>query len=269
VRVATYAIGDIQGCHAPLQRLLTRIGFDPKKDRLWLTGDLVNRGPDSLAVLRWAYALGPAAIVVLGNHDLHLLARWAGVAGARRRDTLDAVLAAPDAPELLAWLRRQRLAHREGEWCLVHGGLLPQWTIGDAERMAREAEAVLCGPAGNELLAALPRPHGECPDAVARCLPFVAAMTRLRTCTLGGQPCDHFNGAPDAAPPGCIPWFDVPGRKSADATVVFGHWSALGLYIAPGLIGTDTGCVWGRELTAVRLDDRAVFAEPAFPLSIP
>ena len=127
---------------------------------------------------------------------------------------------------------------------------------------------MLCGPAGNALLAALPRQHAEGPDAVARYLPFVAAVTRLRTCNASGHPCDHFNGAPAAAPPGCIPWFEVPGRRSADVTVVFGHWSALGLYIAPGLIGTDTGCVWGRELTAVRLEDREVFSEPAFPLNV-
>lgn len=261
--MATYAIGDIQGCFAPLQRLLLRIDFDPARDRLWLTGDLVNRGPQSLEVLRFARNLGPAAITVLGNHDLHLLARWAGVAPARRRDTLDAVLAASDAPELLAWLRRQRLLYREGAYCVIHAGLLPQWSIDDAERMARQAEAVLCGPAGNSLLAALPRSGVDGPVDVARSLPFVSAVTRLRTCTADGHPCETFNGAPENAPPGCLPWFEVPGRRNTDATIVFGHWSALGLLCAPGLIAVDTGCVWGRELSAVRIEDGAVFAEPA------
>lgn len=246
--MATYAIGDIQGCHATLLSLLQKIRFDPRGDRLWLCGDLVNRGPSSLEVLRWARGLGDRVVAVLGNHDLHLLARWRGVVGAKPRDTLDEVLAAPDRDVLCEWLRERPLLYREGDLVLVHAGLLPSWTVEDAERLARGAEAELRGDGIVSLLSRGPRD------------PVVGPLTRIRTVRADGSLCDHA-GPPAEAPPGCVPWFDVPSRRSRDATIIFGHWSALGLYVAPGLYGLDTGCVWGRTLTALRLDDRVIFQQ--------
>jgi bis(5'-nucleosyl)-tetraphosphatase (symmetrical) len=248
--MATYAIGDVQGCAATLERLLARCGFSPARDRLWLVGDLVNRGPGSLAVLRRVRDLGERAVAVLGNHDLHLLARAAGVAAARPGDTLDEVLGAPDRDELLAWLRARPLLHREGSWVLVHAGLLPAWTVDEAAAAARAAEALLRGPRAADVLARVKR-H-----------PALLALTRLRTCTADGTPSLSFKDHPRDAPPGFQPWFEVPGRRSESATIVFGHWAALGLHIAPGLYGLDTGCCWGHHLTALRLDDRTLLQEP-------
>jgi bis(5'-nucleosyl)-tetraphosphatase (symmetrical) len=257
--LATYAVGDIQGCHRTLGRLLERLRFDPAGDRLWLVGDLVNRGPGSLDVLRWAKGLGTAATIVLGNHDLHLLARAAGVGIPRKRDTLDDVLAAPDVADLVDWLRRRPLLHREDPFVLVHAGLLPGWTVAEAERLAREGEAVLRGPGGEELLSALEEGRmGAAPAPAAA----VSALTSLRLCDATGRPDDGFTGPPVAAPAGRVPWFAVPRRRSSGSTVVFGHWAALGLLNLPDLVALDTGCVWGGSLTAVRLDDRRVFQEP-------
>lgn len=289
--MATYAIGDIQGCFAPLQRLLRRLAL-ADGDRLWLVGDLVNRGPHSLEVLRWAKALGPRCMTVLGNHDLHLLARAAGVAGPKRRDTLDELLAAPDLPDLVDWLRHQPLLYREDPYVVVHAGLRPEWTVAQAEQKARAAEALLQGPGWRTFLAAL---HGGAPavgapsgpdgnsaagaaskpdKATRDAIAFIAAATRMRMLQVerakvtasDTSACDTYSGPPDAAPAGCVPWFDHPRRRNRDATIVFGHWSALGLRLSPGLIATDSGCVWGRSLSAVRLDDRAVFDEPAHPI---
>jgi bis(5'-nucleosyl)-tetraphosphatase (symmetrical) len=265
--MATYAIGDIHGCFDPLQRLLCRIAFDPRQDRLWLVGDLVNRGPRSLEVLRWAAEQGDRIVAVLGNHDLHLLARAAGVAEAKKRDTLEAVLAAPDRDDLLAWLRARPLIHRDGETLLVHAGLYPDWGPKLAERLAREVEERLRGEGAAKLLAAVGQRTAErwkeSLSGQERARAALAGFARLRTVDDQGRMCAGFSGPPDQAPKGCRAWFSVDGRKSAGLTVIFGHWAALGLRIANGIAAIDTGCVWGHALTAVRLDDWRVFQEPA------
>lgn len=266
--MATYAIGDVHGCFATLKRLLSRIGYSPKDDRLWLVGDLVNRGPRSLAVLRWAAELDPGrAVVVLGNHDLHLLARAQGLAKERRRDTLDPILAARDRDDLLAWLRARPLLHRENGHLLVHAGLLPEWTAADAESLAREVEEELRSDRAGRLLGSLrdepPGPWRAALTGGARRRLALAAFTRLRTLTPGRGLCTDFSGSPEEAPGGCLPWFDVPGRESRDTTVLFGHWAALGYRKREGTVALDSGCAWGRELTAFRLDDGRAFQVPA------
>jgi bis(5'-nucleosyl)-tetraphosphatase (symmetrical) len=264
--MATYAIGDVHGCWETLRALLARVGFSPRRDRLWLVGDLVNRGPRSLEVLRWAAELGDGLVVVLGNHDLYLLARAAGIAERKRRDTLDAVLAAPDREALLAWLRGRPLLHREGDRVLVHAGLFPDWSVEAAERLARETEERLRGESGDRLLrsAVAKRPDRwrEGLSAGARARVALAGMARLRALSADGRMCHDFSGPLAALPAGCLPWFAAPGRRSAGALVIFGHWAALGLRLAPGVAALDTGCVWGQSLTALRLDDGAVFQEP-------
>lgn len=270
---ATYAIGDVQGCYRTLRRLLGRLPFDRRRDRLWMAGDLVNRGPRSLDVLRWAREerarLGSRFQVVLGNHDLHLVGRFLGSRPRKRADTLEAVLGAHDGPALVRWLRRRGLLHRErrgsGEVVLVHAGLHPAWTTRQAEGLARRVEERLAGPDATTLLArpadgalAWTRRLGR--DGRLRAALY--AFTLMRTCSKDGRPCRGFTGPPAEAPRGCLPWFAVPGRRSARATVVCGHWAALGLSLGPGLVALDSGCVWGGRLSAVRLEDRAVFQEP-------
>jgi len=262
--MAIYAIGDIQGCLEPLERLLDVIRFDPAVDRLWFVGDLVNRGPDSLGTLRFIQGLGEAAVCVLGNHDLHLLALAEGFGRVHRGDTLDAVLAAPDRDELLRWLRHRRLAWREDGFLLVHAGVLPGWTADEAMAHAAEAEAALQGP---DYRIFFERMYGNAPVAWApdlqgyeRLRVIVNAFTRLRYCSVAGEMEFHHKGAPGTQPAGWLPWFDVPGRASADATCVIGHWSTLGLVNRADLIALDTGCLWGGRLTAVRLADRRAFA---------
>ncbi|OJZ15914.1 MAG: bis(5'-nucleosyl)-tetraphosphatase (symmetrical) [Thiobacillus sp. 63-78] len=262
--MSTYAIGDPQGCQTSLLRLLDEVKFDPAADRLWLVGDLVNRGPDSLAVLRFVKNLGSTAISVLGNHDLHLLALAEGYGRAHKGDTLDAVLAAPDRDELLHWLRQRKLAWREGDFLMVHAGVLPGWTLDDTMQRAAEAEAVLHGAHYRDFFAQM---YGNAPVAwdgdlqgVERLRVIVNAFTRLRYCTPTGEMEFHHKGAPGTQPAGWLPWFEVPGRQSAAATLVFGHWSTLGLVNRPGLIALDTGCLWGGKLSAVRLEDRQAFA---------
>jgi len=269
----TYAIGDLQGCHAALLRLLDALKFDPMADRLWFVGDLVNRGPDSLAVMRFIKDLGDAAISVLGNHDLHLLALAEGFGRAHKGDTLDAVLDAPDRDELLHWLRQQKLAWREGDFLMVHAGILPDWTADDTMQRAAEAEAMLQGP---HFRAFFEQMYGNAPIAwdanlqgVERLRVIVNAFTRLRYCTQEGEMEFHHKGAPGTQPAGLLPWFEVPGRKSADATLIIGHWSTLGLINRPDLIALDTGCLWGGSMTAVRLEDRQVFAVKCPPLRHP
>jgi bis(5'-nucleosyl)-tetraphosphatase (symmetrical) len=262
--MATYAIGDVQGCYDSLRRLLDACAFDPAADRLWFVGDLVNRGPHSLAVLRFVRALGDAAIAVLGNHDLYLLMVAEGVARKKGRDdTLDEVLAAGDRDDLLAWLRNCPLCHVDGDYCLVHAGLLPQWTTAEARALAAEVEAQLSGPDYREALAHLwgsepvawsAELHGH-----ARTRVIVNAMTRMRFCTRAGEMEFKARGDPANAPPGYLPWFEVPGRKSAEAVLVTGHWSALGLKVTPRLLALDSGCLWGRHLSALRLEDRRLF----------
>jgi bis(5'-nucleosyl)-tetraphosphatase (symmetrical) len=223
----------------------------------------VNRGPDSLRCLRYVKSLGDAAVTVFGNHDFHLLCVAEGVEKRRKRDTLDEVLAAPDRDELLGWLRRRPLLHVEGAFALVHAGLLPQWSIERARALAAEVEARLRGPDYRSLLE---RMYGDAPDrwsdgleGIERLRVIVNAMTRLRVVTGDGAMALDFKGEPGDARDGSIPWFDVPGRMSRGHTVVFGHWSALGLALRSDILGLDSGCVWGRSLSAVRLDDRRLF----------
>ena len=261
--MATYAIGDIQGCLHPLQRLLDLTGFNAHRDRLWLVGDLVNRGAHSLETLRYVRGLGDAAITVLGNHDLHLITVAAGFGRIRQDDTLDDVLAAPDRDDLLDWLRSRKMFHQDGEYAMVHAGLLPQWDMEQAQALAGEVEATLRGPRHVELARNM---YGSEPDywddALSgwdRLRVIVNAMTRMRICDANGHMEFHFKGELTGIPQGYMPWFEVPGRKSANATMVCGHWSALGLHLRPNLLALDGGCFWGRELCAVRLEDRKVF----------
>lgn len=264
--MATYAIGDLQGCLGPLHALLERIGFDRRHDRLWFVGDLVNRGPQSLDTLRFVRGLGDAAITVLGNHDLHLLIVAAGHAREHKGDTLKEILSAPDCDELLDWLRARRLFHSEGGYALVHAGLLPQWRVTQACELAAEVEATLRGPDWRDFAAHM---YGNLPenwdDALRgwdRLRVIVNAMTRLRICTAQGAMEFSHKGDPAKLPDGYMPWFEVPGRHSAGTTVVCGHWSALGLRVTPNLLALDSGCLWGRQLSAVRLEDRATFQVP-------
>ena len=264
--MATYAIGDVQGCFDELTALLESIGFDRDKDRLWFVGDLVNRGPASLATLRFVRDLGERALTLLGNHDLHLLAVAHGFARMRADDTLAEVIAAPDRDSLLEWLRCRSMLHVDANHVLVHAGLLPQWDIAKAKALAEEVETELRGPRYLEFLSQL---YGSRPDrwseglrGIDRLRVIVNAMTRLRFCTAEGVMEFNTKGETDAAPPGYFPWFEIPGRKSADRTVVCGHWSALGLRIAPNLIALDSGCVWGGALSAIRLEDRRLYQVP-------
>jgi len=260
--MAVYAIGDVQGCFDPLQRLLERIAFDPARDTLWFTGDLVNRGPASLEVLRRVRALGRSAVVVLGNHDLHLLAVAAGVSAHKVRDTFDDVLAAPDRDELLAWLRTRPLLHHDAGagYTLVHAGLLPQWDLADAQRLAHEAESALAAD-GSRFFRHM---YGDLPDqwrddlsGQARLRVIVNAFTRLRFCDAAGRMDLRPKGSLDTQAADLLPWFRVPGRRSRHLRIVFGHWSTLGSYDGDNVLGIDTGCVWGRALTAARLDAAA------------
>lgn len=264
--MATYAVGDIQGCYAEFRQLLELMRFDPARDTLWLVGDLVNRGPDSLAVLRFVKSLGEAAVTVLGNHDLHLLAVAEGVAELHRTDTLDEVLNAPDRDELLAWLRHQRLLHAEGGYVLVHAGLLPQWTVEQAATLAREVEGAL---RADDYPVFLARMYGNAPHAwddslrgYSRLRVIVNALTRLRIVTPQGEMEFRFKGELPDIPAGYVPWYEAPGRSSDRATVIFGHWSALGLVLQGNVIALDTGCLWGGPMSAVRLDDRQLFQVP-------
>lgn len=260
--MATYAIGDVQGCCEPLQRLIQHIRFAPSVDCLWFVGDLVNRGPDSLGVLRLIKNLGLSARSVLGNHDLFLLAAAEGIVHLRPKDTLSDVLAAPDRRELLAWLRQQPLHHREGDYLMVHAGLLPQWTITNAVQFSKDVETVLSGPDYRTFLQRLfhaPTPQWT-PSLVGmdRLVGIARVLTRLRTCASDGQ-MSNFSGPLEDTPAGFTPWFRIPNRRSTDATIITGHWAALGLRLEDNHLAIDSGCVWGRQLTAVRLEDRAVF----------
>ncbi|GAB4124706.1 MAG: symmetrical bis(5'-nucleosyl)-tetraphosphatase [Sideroxydans sp.] len=261
--MATYAIGDIQGCYDEFRALLDVLQFDPARDCLWLVGDLVNRGPASLEVLRLVKSLGEAAITVLGNHDLHLLAVHAGIGKLHKSDTLDAILAAPDRSELMDWLRRQKLAHLENDHLLVHAGLLPQWTAEQALALAREVEQVLQSDRYADFIAHM---YGNQPQhwesgltGYDRLRVIINAFTRLRVCTPQGEMEFKFKGEVEHIPPGLLPWFEAPQRQSRDTTIVFGHWSALGLKVKKRLIALDTGCLWGGPLSALRLEDRQIF----------
>lgn len=261
--MATYAIGDIQGCFQALTQLLEKIKFKPSQDRLWLVGDLVNRGPDSLQVLQWAMGLGDRVVTVLGNHDLHLLAVAAGFVSLRRGDTLDEILAVPERQDLLDWLRQQRMIYAEGEWVLVHAGLLPQWSVQQALRLGHEVECALRADDYQDFLKQM---YGNQPDhwddtlsGMDRLRVITNAMTRLRVCSASGVMDYKYKGPVQDRPKNTLPWYEVPGRKSANAHIIFGHWSALGLRVGSQHVALDTGCLWGGQLTALRLEDRQVF----------
>jgi bis(5'-nucleosyl)-tetraphosphatase (symmetrical) len=262
--MAVYAIGDVQGCYDSLRALLDKIGFDPAADTLWFTGDLVNRGPQSLGVVRFVSAL-PSAITVLGNHDLHLLAVASGQAPAKKRDTLSELLAAPDRDELLDWLRVRPLLHHDDVlgYTLVHAGLLPQWGLAAARELAAEAGHFIAHSARNELYTHM---YGDTPDhwddtlgGWARVRVIINGFTRLRYCDVRGHMDLRPKMKPGGQPAGLLPWFQVPGRNSQDLRIVFGHWSTLGAWNTDGVIGLDSGCLWGGRLTAVRLDASPVF----------
>lgn len=258
--MALYVIGDVQGCHGELESLLDLIEFDADSDRLWFAGDLVNRGPRSLEVLRFVKGLGDAAIAVLGNHELHLLAVATGVRQPGRSDTLGEILEAPDRDELIEWLRTRPLMHRDParNTVMVHAGLAPQWDIATAESCAREVENELRSERFTTLLAGM---YGDYPDlwskdleGIERSRFIINSFTRLRMCDPDGRLRIGARGPVRDREDGLIPWFEVPGRASVNATIVFGHWAVLGCYEAPGIYATDSGCVWGGKLSALRLD---------------
>jgi bis(5'-nucleosyl)-tetraphosphatase (symmetrical) len=261
--MAIYAIGDLQGCCEPLVRLVQSLPFDPARDRIWFVGDLVNRGPDSLGCLRFVKSLGPSAVTVLGNHDFHALCVAEGIQKTRPRDTLDDVMAAPDRDELLDWLRHRPLMHVEGAYAMVHAGLLPEWSVAKARELAGEVEVQLQGPGWRDFLRDL---YGNEParwdDSLGghdRLRVIVNAMCRMRVCTRDGVMDLSYHGEPGEAHGGRIPWFDLPVRASATHEIVCGHWSVVGLRLREKVLSLDSGCVWGRCLTAVRLQDRQVF----------
>jgi bis(5'-nucleosyl)-tetraphosphatase (symmetrical) len=259
--MALYLIGDIQGCDAALQKLLDKIGFSPSRDTIVLLGDLVNRGPDSAAVLRRVQGFGASALSLLGNHDLHLLGVAHGARKSSRKDTLAGLLDAPDSEAMLEWVRQQHMAlHMQidgGDLLMVHAGVLPQWTVGDTLVLAAEVESVLRGPALGEFLLGMygnePAQWSDTLTGSARLRAIVNALTRMRFCSAEGVMEFETKDGAATAPEGFMPWFDVPGRKTAKATVAFGHWSTLGWLSRPDLLSTDTGCVWGGCLSAVRI----------------
>lgn len=267
--MATYAIGDIQGCYAPLRRLLDYISFDPSRDRLWFVGDLVNRGPQSLEVLRYVRSLGDAAVVVLGNHDLHLVMQSESFGKPNAEDTFDAVLGAADRDDLLLWLRSRPLFHAERSNAMVHAGLLPSWSVAKAKALSDEAHAALTAPNYRDFLANMwgSEPVAWSDDLTGwdRLRVVVNAMTRMRYCRPDGSMEFRAPGSkspPEQGPPGCVPWYALPNRAHADHTILCGHWSALGYRQENGIIALDSGCLWGGSLTAVRLEDRRAFQLP-------
>jgi bis(5'-nucleosyl)-tetraphosphatase (symmetrical) len=268
--VAVYAIGDVQGCAAELDALLEKLEFDPRRDRVWFVGDLVNRGPASLAVLRRVEALGEAAIIVLGNHDLHLLAVARGDVPLKASDrSLQEILEAPDRERLLDWLQGRPMLHHDPALgiTLLHAGLAPQWDLPTAIACARELETALRSRRGDAFYR---RMYGNEPDrwredldGPARLRFIVNCLTRLRICDAQGRIALGFKGRLEEIPPGLMPWFRVPGRRSAGQRIVCGHWSAIGYLDDHDVLSIDTGCVWGGTLTAQRLD------QPSAPVQVP
>lgn len=261
-----YAVGDVQGCDRELRALLARLKFSADRDRLWLVGDLVNRGPGSLATLRLVRALGDNAVAVLGNHDLHLLALAFAARRRRKSDTLDEVLAAPDRDALLEWLLTRPLAHAEGGDLLVHAGVVPQWSVALTLQLAAEVAHAL----RHEPRTLFEHMYSNEPDRWDQRLRgwerlrfAINVLTRLRLCTADGRVDIALKGPPPPPPSPLRPWFEHPHRASRDARIIFGHWSALGLVQRPDVVGLDTGCVWGGSLTALDLDTAAA------PISVP
>lgn len=264
--MATYAIGDVQGCFHAFEQLLNKIGFKPKHDKIWLVGDMVNRGAGSLEMLRWCFAHQNISQVVLGNHDLHALVVAHGIVKAHKHDTLTALLDAPDATELLDWLRRQPLMVQKGSYAMVHAGLLPQWTIKQALSYANEVEQALQSEGYIDFLKVM---YGNTPNhwddnltGFDRLRVITNAMTRLRVCNQAGEMDFAFKGELHNIPPNYWPWFDVPNRQNLDHHIVFGHWSALGLQHRNNVHALDTGCLWGGQLTAMALDTKSITQVP-------
>lgn len=261
--MSTYAIGDVQGCFESLQCLLQKIQFDPQLDRLWLVGDLINRGPDSLATLRFLYSLRDSIEFVLGNHDLHFLAVAHGLRRQNPSDTLNAILTAPDKQQLIDWLMQGKLIHTDTElgFTMVHAGIPPQWSLHEAQIHAREVEACLQSRYSGDLLANM---YGNSPKrwknkliGIERLRLITNYFTRMRFCTAEGELELESKENMAGAPEGYLPWFMHPERKTCEHNIVFGHWAALqGRVDAPNIFALDTGCVWGGELTALRLEDR-------------
>lgn len=263
--MARYAIGDVQGCYRPLMRLLDLVGFDPAADQLWFTGDLVNRGPDSLSVLRFVKELGSAGVTVLGNHDIHLICRAEGISEPKVRDSLDDVLGAGDCDSLINWLRHLPLVHREDGYVLSHAGFLPLWTTAEAVELAREVESQMCGVdyrgflEGQMTHQITAWSHDLAGTVRWNCV--MSAFTRLRCCTAEGRMALSFSGAPGDAPVGYSPWYTW--RPTGEHEIIlYGHWAARGFHRENGTVCLDSGCVWGGPLTALRLDDGQVFQVP-------
>ena len=261
--MTTYAIGDVQGCFDELQALLGRVGFNRTHDRLWFVGDLVNRGPRSLEVLRFVRELSDRAVVVLGNHDLHLITQHEGFERKRRDDTFVDVLTAPDVKELVDWLRTRPMMHVEGNWAMVHAGLLPDWSIDEALSLGKEVEDALAAPDYRDFLKNMyggkPERWDESLTGWDRLRVIVNAMTRMRFCTPGGVM--EFHSTHKTPPAGYLAWHET--RKSPERAIVFGHWSTAGLQLTDRIAGLDTGCVWGGPLTALRLEDRWLVQVPS------
>jgi bis(5'-nucleosyl)-tetraphosphatase (symmetrical) len=258
--MAIYAIGDIQGCFDDLQRLLAKIKFNKKSDTLWFAGDLVNRGPKSLETLRFIKSLGNAAVCVLGNHDLHLLATAYNLSPVKAKDTLVEILEADDKDELLDWLRHRRLFYYNEYFCLLHAGLPPQWDFLMAKKMANKVESVL---RSDNYLEFFSNMYGNNPKQWSKDLTkeeqlrfTVNCFTRLRYCDAQGRLDFKFNGELGCQDKHLMPWFDVPNRKSLGLNIIFGHWSALGYHESNQCYGIDTGCLWGGQLTALKLEKK-------------
>jgi bis(5'-nucleosyl)-tetraphosphatase (symmetrical) len=269
--MAIYAIGDIQGCHDALLRLLEHLRFDPSRDKLWLVGDLVNRGPDSLRVLRFVKDLGDRAVTVLGNHDLHLLALAAGNPKHAKKSNLHEVLEANDRDELIDWLRHRPLMHYDAKnrFAMLHAGLPPQWNLAKALACARELETALRGPDYREFLHAMygnqPGRWSEDLTGMDRLRCITNCLTRLRYCDTEGNLALKAKGPPGSQPAGYLPWYAVPSRASRDERIVFGHWSTLGYLAEDNVWGLDTGCLWGGTLTAIRISRN----KPIAPIDVP
>lgn len=253
-----YLVGDLQGCCKPLERLLQTIDFSPSRDQLYVLGDLVNRGPDSLGVLQRLRSLEGAATCLLGNHDLHLLAVAHGVRKPHRSDTLDPILNAADREDWLNWLRQQNLAVHAHGWLMVHAGVVPQWDAAQTVALAGEVEAMLRSPDVGAFLTTMygnePARWDERLQGVDRWRCVVNSLTRLRFCAADGTMEFATKEGAGGAPEGYLPWFEVPGRRTQGTPVAFGHWSTLGLINRDDLLALDTGCIWGGHLTAVRVD---------------
>lgn len=253
-----YLMGDLQGCCQALERMLQTIDFSPSRDHLFVLGDLVNRGPDSLGVLRRLRGLDNAATCLLGNHDLHLLAVAHGVRKMHRSDTLAPILDAPDREDWLLWLRQQRLAVHAHGWLMVHAGVVPQWDAAQTVALAGEVEAMLRSPEVGEFLTTMygnePARWDERMQGVDRWRCVVNSLTRLRFCAADGTMEFATKEGAGGAPEGYMPWFEVPGRRTQGTPVAFGHWSTLGLINRDDLLALDTGCLWGGHLTAARVD---------------